>query len=404
MEIRRTSGKDDRLELRPLTLSFGRPVEREFMDDYLRKSLGQIRLTIIVAALLYASFGVLDAAVAPAATKTLWLIRFAGFLPLSALVFLLSYVPVFRRTWQGLLSAWSLLGGLGIVAMIGAVQGEAQNSYYAGLIMGFIVLYTWSRVRFIWATVTGFLIVAAYELVTLVVLHSPSQAIWSHNFFFIGSNVLGMLACYAIEKYARKDFLMERLLQEEQEKCWRANQELNEKNEELRGLAEVDDLTKIPNRRMFEQELKRGWRRTVRTSRPLSVLLCDVDHFKAYNNAHGQLAGDECLVKVARAVQASARRPGDYAARYGGAEFAVLLQDTGIEGAQSVAERICKAVRALAIPHAGSAEVKHVTISVGAAAIQPTHEGEPDPLVRKADECLYRAKGEGRNRAVVAKA
>jgi diguanylate cyclase (GGDEF)-like protein len=404
MAVHKASGGDVRLELHPLTLSFGRPVEAEFLDDYLKKSLGQVRLTIIVTGLLYAAFGILDAAVAAPAVRTLWLIRFAGFLPLSALVYLLTYAAAFRRVWQGALAVWSLLGGLGIVAMTVVGEGEARNSYYAGLILVFIVLYTWSRVRFIWATLTGFLIVAAYEIATLAVLRSPAQAVWTQNFFFIGSNILGMLACYSIERYARKDFVMERLLQEEQEKCWRANQELNEKNEELRGLAEVDDLTKIPSRRMFEQELKRGWRRTVRTSRPLSLLLCDVDHFKAFNAAYGQPAGDDCLAKVARAVQASASRPGDYAARYGGAEFAVLLQDTGLEGAQHVAERICKAVRALAIPHAGSAAAKHVTISVGAASIQPTHEGLPATLVCKADECLYRAKGEGRNRAVVSKA
>jgi len=389
---------------RGFRLSFDRPVEREFMDDYLAKSLGQIRLTIIIGTLLYGMFGILDAAVAAPATKTLWLIRFAGFLPISALVYFLTYVPPFRRIWQGALALWSLLGGLGIVAMIAVVQGEARNSYYAGLIMIFIVLYTWSRVRFIWATATGWLIVAAYEIVTLGVLHSPSQIIWTHNFFFIGSNILGMLACYSIERYARTDFQMERLLQEEQEKVRRANQELNEKNEELRGLAEVDDLTKIPNRRMFEQELKRGWRRTVRTSRPLSVLLCDVDNFKAYNDAYGHQAGDDCLVKIARAIHGAARRPTDYAARYGGEEFAVILQDTGIEGAQSVAERICLAVRNLAIPHSGGTAAKQVTISIGAAAIQPTHEGAPIALIRKADECLYRAKGGGRNRAVVDKA
>jgi diguanylate cyclase (GGDEF)-like protein len=403
METPQASGNTNRLELRPFSLSFGPPVEREFMDDYLLKSLGQVRLTIIVGALFYASFSILDAAVAPATMKTLWLIRFAGFLPLSALALLLTYVRPFRRVWQGVLALWSLLGGLGIVAMIGAVQGEAQNSYYVGLITIFIVLYTWSRVRFIWATLVGWLIVAAYEILTLVVLHSPSQVVWSHNFFFVGSNILGMLACYSIERYARTDFLKERLLQEEQEKVRMVNQELNEKNEELRGLAEVDDLTKIPNRRMFEQEMKRAWRRTVRTSRPLSLLLCDVDAFKSYNETYGHEAGDGCLIKIARAVQGSARRPGDYAARYGGEEFAVILQDTGIEGAQHVAERVCLAIRNLAIPHAAAPASKQVTISVGAASIQPTHEGQPEALVRKADECLYQAKGEGRNRVVVAR-
>jgi diguanylate cyclase (GGDEF)-like protein len=155
---------------------------------------------------------------------------------------------------------------------------------------------------------------------------------------------------------------------------------------------------------MFDQELKRGWRRMLRTSRPLSLLLCDVDSFKVFNDAYGHQAGDECLVKIAGAVAGAARRPGDYAARYGGEEFAVILQDTGIEGAQHVAERICLSVRNLAIPHTGATAAKQVTVSVGAASIQPTHEREPEVLVRKADECLFQAKGEGRNRAVVAKA
>jgi len=391
-------------EIRPFSLSFGRPLEQEFMDDYLQKSLGQVRLTLIIGTLFYCCFGILDAAVAPAATKTLWAIRFAGFLPFSAIIYLLTYLRLFSKVWQGAMALWGLAGGLGIVGMIGVVQGEAQNSYYAGLIMVFIVVYTWSRVRFVWATLVGWLIVVAYEALTLGVLHSSSQVMWTHNFFFIGSNILGMFACYAIERYARADFLMARLLLEEQEKVRRVNQELNERNEELKGLAEFDDLTKIPNRRMFEQELKRGWRRMVRTSRPLTLLLCDVDNFKAFNDTYGHQAGDECLVKIARAVQGSARRPGDYAARYGGEEFAVILQDTGIEGAQHVAERICQTVRTLAIPHTGSTVAKHVTISVGAASIQPTHEREPEALVRKADECLYQAKGEGRNRVVVAKA
>ena len=391
-------------EIHALSLSFGGPLEHEFMDDYLKKSLSQVRLTLIIGTLFYCGFGILDAAVAPAATKTLWAIRFAGFLPFSAVIYLLTYLRLFDRIWQGAMALWGLAGGLGIVGMMGAVQGEARDSYYAGLILVFIVLYTWSRVRFIWATLTGWLIVVAYEALMIGVLHSPAQVIWTHNFFFIGSNILGMLACYSIERYARTDFVMARLLQEEQEKVRRANQELNERNEELKGLAEFDDLTKIPNRRMFEQELKRGWRRMVRTSRPLTLLLCDVDNFKAFNDTYGHQSGDECLAKVARAVQDSARRPGDYAARYGGEEFAVILQDTGIEGAQHVAERICQTVRNLAIVHAGSTVAKTVTISVGAASIQPTHEREPQALVRKADECLYQAKGEGRNRVVVAKA
>jgi len=390
-------------EFSPFTLSFGPPVEREFMDDYLWKSLRQIRATIIVAATVYSTFGILDAIAAPGAAKALWTIRFAGFLPLSVIMYILTYTPLFRRIWQEALALWGLMGGLGIVAMIGFVRGEAQNSYYAGLIMVFIVLYTWARVRFIWATLTGWLIVLAYEVLSLSIVRFPSQLTWTHNFFFIGSNILGMFACYSIERYARKEFILARLLRDEREKVRRANQELSERNEELRSLAELDDLTKIPNRRMFEQELKRSWRRAARAGRSLTLLLCDVDDFKAYNDAYGHPAGDECLFKIARAVADSARRPGDYAARYGGEEFAVILAETGVEGAQHIAERVCLNVRSLAIPHPASGPEKRITISVGAASIQPTHDREPEALVGKADECLYQAKAEGRNRTVVAK-
>ncbi len=402
-ENQRLPGDEVKPVFSPYTLSFGASVEREFMDDYLRKSLRQIRATIIVATAFYSLFGILDAVAAPAAKNALWAIRFAGFLPSGILMYILTFTPFFRRIWQGAMALWGLLGGLGIVAMIGVVRGEARNSYYAGLIMVFIVLYTWSRVRFVWAAVSGWLIVIAYEILTLFVHRFPSEVIWTHNFFFIGSNILGMFGCYWIERYARKEFVLARLLREEQGKVSRANQELSEKNEELRALAELDDLTRIPNRRMFEQELKRSWRRAARTGRPLALLLCDVDDFKAYNDTYGHLAGDECLAKIARAVADAARRPGDYAARYGGEEFAVILQETAIEGAQHVAERVCLAVRGLAICHAPSGPTKEITISVGAASIQPSHDREPQALIKKADECLYQAKGEGRNRVVVAR-
>jgi diguanylate cyclase (GGDEF)-like protein len=390
-------------EIHPLSLAFEPPVERDFMAEYLAKSLGQIRFTLLVGALYYCGFGFLDAAVAPASLKTLWIIRFAVFLPASGLVFGLTYLALFRRIWQRALSLWALLAGLGIVAMVGVVEGEARSSYYAGLIMVFLVLYTWTRIRFVWATLVGWLIVAAYEILTLGFLHFPGKMLLTHNFFFIGSNILGMFACYAIERYARLEFVMSRLLREEEEKVHRTNLELTAANEALKRLARVDDLTKIPNRRMFDYELKRGWRRMVRQGRPLSLLLCDVDNFKAYNDAKGHLAGDDCLVKVAQAVAAAARRPGDEAARFGGDEFAVILLDTNIEGAVHVADVLCQSVWNLRIPQAGPSDPDRVTVSVGVASVMPTHQRNPDDLVRKADECLYQAKSQGRNKVVSAR-
>lgn len=388
--------------IHPLTLSFGGPLEREFLDDYRRKSRGHIRFTILISALFYAVFGLLDAAVAPAALKTLWLIRFGIFLPICGLVFGLTYTAVFRRFWQLILGLWGLAAGLGIVAMIGVVQGEALNSYFAGLIMVFIVLYTWIRVRFVWASAVGWLVVAAFEILTVGLLRLPPRIVLTQNFFFIGSTILGMFACYSMERYARMDFVMARLLKEEREKVRMANLRLAAANEELTALAHLDDLTGIPNRRMFEQDLNRGWRRMAREGKSLALIICDVDCFKSFNDDRGHLAGDECLVRVARAVAGAARRPGDYGARYGGDEFAAILLDTSLKGAIRVAEGICRAVRELEIPHAASDVADHVTVSVGVAALVPTPERGPEFLVGKADEYLYQAKARGRDRVASA--
>jgi diguanylate cyclase (GGDEF)-like protein len=287
--------------------------------------------------------------------------------------------------------------------MIGVVQGEARNSYYAGLIMVFIVLYTWSRVRFVWATLTGWLIVVAYEILTLGFLHVPAQTVLTHNFFFVGSNVLGMLACYSIERYARREFVLAGLLREERERVRKTNEELAAANAELEEEALLDELTRSPNRRRFDQELPRAWRQMTREGRPLGLLICDIDHFKLYNDTYGHPSGDECLIKVAQMVEKGARRPHDFAARYGGEEFAVILPGDTIQGAGHVAQDICQSVRSLSIPHSRSDAADCVTISIGAAAIFPTLERGPEVLFKKADECLYQAKQQGRNQVVAAK-
>lgn len=401
-EKRPEAADSPRPEIHPLTLSFAGPLEREFMDDYMRKSRGHIRFTILISALFYSVFGLLDAAVAPAALRTLWLIRFGFFLPFCGLVFGLTYTRIFRRFWQLILGAWAVAAGLGIIAMIAVVQGEARNSYYAGLIMVFIVLYTWIRMRFVWATAVGWLIVVAFEILMIGFLPTPSRIVLTHNFFFIGSSFLGMFACYSMERYARMDFVMARLLREEREKVRTANQRLAAANEELTALAHIDDLTGIPNRRMFDQDLKRGWRRMTREGKPLALIICDVDEFKTFNDERGHQAGDQCLIRVARAVAGAARRPGDYTARYGGDEFAVILLDTNLKGALRVAEGLCRSVRDLPVPRSGSDVVDHVTISVGVAALVPTHDRGPEFLIGKADEYLYRAKARGRDRVASA--
>ncbi len=178
------------------------------------------------------------------------------------------------------------------------------------------------------------------------------------------------------------------------------SQKLAEANERLKSISLVDGLTGIANRRRFDEVLDREWRRARRENRSLAVILIDIDFFKYYNDTFGHLAGDECLTRVAGALSGQTRRPADLVARYGGEEFAVILPDTGIDGAMEVAEAMRRAVAGLGLAHPNSLTDEVVTISLGLAAAKPLPGQGSERLVRAADEALYLAKRSGRNRAV----
>ncbi len=168
--------------------------------------------------------------------------------------------------------------------------------------------------------------------------------------------------------------------------------------EALAQLAATDGLTRLANRRVFDEQLSRAWEDASRGSRPLSLLMLDVDHFKAYNDHYGHQAGDAVLIEVAQRASRNVKRAGDIAARYGGEEFAVLLPATDIYGAIEVAEAIRTAVSEAELAHAGS-PLGRLTVSIGVATAMPSLGiGTPEGLVKAADDELYRVKQNGRNR------
>jgi diguanylate cyclase (GGDEF)-like protein len=177
--------------------------------------------------------------------------------------------------------------------------------------------------------------------------------------------------------------------------------ELKKQRDFLRRLSSVDGLTGVANRRSFEEDFDKEWRRAARHQAPLTLLLADIDHLRAYNDAYGYLAGDDCLKMVAQALAKSMMRPGDVIARYGGEEFVGLMPDTDAKGSTVVTDRLLTAVRSLALPHAHSDAAPIVTISIGVASCFPHRDNDRAGLFKFAGDALYAAKTAGRNQAKI---
>jgi diguanylate cyclase (GGDEF)-like protein len=182
---------------------------------------------------------------------------------------------------------------------------------------------------------------------------------------------------------------------------------LQDANQKLEQLANLDALTQVANRRCFNNRLTKEWQKLAETQQPLSLILFDIDFFKRYNDYYGHLAGDDCLLKIAQTVYQFIRhqdieRPTDLVARYGGEEFAILLPNTDLKGCIIVATRLQETLYDLAIPHAKSEIKDIVTVSLGISSFIPGAEVKADTLIANADQALYNAKEQGRDRYCIA--
>ena len=195
----------------------------------------------------------------------------------------------------------------------------------------------------------------------------------------------------------KQDLLYQEIKQDIQQ-LQLSNNKLSSANEQLKEYALLDSLTQIFNRRYFDQHLNQEWLRLERNApSDLSLIICDVDCFKIYNDTYGHKQGDKCLQELAKVLSLVLKRPADILARYGGEEFAVVLPDTGQAGAVKVAETMRKAVRNLKISHLNSTVDSIVTVSLGVASVAFETQNTPDLLVEAADQALYTAKSRGRN-------
>jgi diguanylate cyclase (GGDEF)-like protein len=245
-----------------------------------------------------------------------------------------------------------------------------------------------------------------------VVLEIPERVFWDH-IAHRPESLMALLRIFSDRSRHDLDSLASDnlKLQAYAEQVETANRELvairrqlEDKNRLLERLSALDTLTGIANRRRFDDVLRQEWKRSARDGSCLSLLFCDIDHFKQFNDTYGHQAGDDCLVRVAQAMEDTLNRPADLAARYGGEEFVGLLVDTDAEGARLLAERVRVRVEGLEIEHVPSEVAAVLTVSLGAAAVVPRAGLRPEDLVNLADKALYAAKQRGRNRVVLAEA
>lgn len=219
----------------------------------------------------------------------------------------------------------------------------------------------------------------------------------------IGLGFTGLFAAYLEIMFRRSRELMtgqQALKQQINERIY-AEQQLREANRNLENLSRKDPLMGIANRRYFGEHFQQEWLRAARQGTPLSLLIGDVDYFKAYNDTYGHVAGDKCLKKIARILPDLVNRPGGLAARYGGEEIAILLPYTPEAGAHNLAEKVRLAVAAMALPHEKSPVAKVVTISIGCGTTLPAQSSSMEGFIQAVDSALYRAKQQGRNKTVL---
>ena len=246
------------MEMNSLTLSYAgsnKHIEEGFLDDYSGKSLQRVRFSFFLWILFYALFGILDNEIMPEMKNTLWLIRYAIICPSIIGIIFFSFSPAFKRYMQVILFIITTISGLGIIYIIVIAPYPYNFSYYTALIIVLVLGYTFSRIRFIWAVSAGWIIIISYEFAALWFGSDMHTSILvDNNTIFVIANITGMFACYFMEYYARRDYFMTLLLEEEREKVSRANiklesrvqdrtAQLNKTNKELEKEISIRERT-----------------------------------------------------------------------------------------------------------------------------------------------------------------
>lgn len=374
----------------PYLLRFPGTQETLFRRYYLQRNRSRMLVTLALGILFFLAFVWVDPYVM-ADASTARLLRLGVVLPVGVAVLAGLALTRYEGFAQWLYTTALLVAGLVLIAISGLMHGTAADIYLASVLIILMYAYVFSGLRFLYAAGTAVVITGA--TIGILYLHRHLDAILSGTWLatLLAANLIGAYGGLLIETSIRQDFLRSRLLAARQ-------MQLQASNEQLLALSTRDELTGLLNRRGLRERVTNEWERCARDGKPLTLILIDVDAFKAYNDALGHQQGDRCLERVARVIQTWARRPGDTAARFGGEEFAVLLSDCPRDAGRDLAQSLRREIETLGIPHPASPLGDWVTASLGVGTRVPDLQGSPDEFFEAVDQALYAAKTAGRNR------
>jgi len=390
------------LRWRPPPLEFEPDMEQRFQQARHAARLRHFLISGWIALGVFNVFLLTDQQMVPETYELAWRVRLLVFTPFGLFILL---VGTFFREFvldrsQGLLEFLVALSGvvaaLSLMAILQASGGPMALLYHAGLMP--IVVYgnLVQRQQFAWALGTSATICVLMGLSLTRVLQT--EQVYGVTVAMLMVMVVMMISVYTLFMNYRME-LEERRRFLGVDRALTLRQQVEQSRVEFATLSRQDALTALPNRRCFDEVLGQAWDTHDQQARSLTLLLLDVDHFKAFNDRYGHSAGDQCLKLLAQALQETITAEGGTLARWGGEEFAVLLPGVRLGEAERIATRLCAAVSGLCLRHEASSTSSVVTVSVGGACGVPEVAGVSiNDALWLADQALYRAKSEGRNR------
>jgi diguanylate cyclase (GGDEF)-like protein len=361
-------------------LKFEPPLEVEYLRQHRIEALPQVRRNLWLAVAFVVGFSWLTHLVLePQVNRLLDAIRVAIFGPIILFGLAVVHSSLYERIYPLAAQIVAPIFGIG-VAIVAVIAAEYDVNLISTVVLVTIYIYFMLGMTFYRALGAALVVYASY-LVAAATANLPAAVVLIDSGVLVFTNFMGAMVCYSLERARRTSFLEERLLIE---------------------AARHDGLTGIHNRRTFDEHVDRLWLQAIRDQVPLGLILVDIDHFKAYNDCYGHQAGDDCLKQVAWSLMHCGRRPLDIAARYGGEEFAIVLYDARRDHVEEVARRIRASIQNLGVDHLASpAEKKRLTVSIGAACVEPVSGRSHFGFIQLADEALYEAKDTGRDRIVI---